>query len=73
MAATSGKDETIAVAAPSFNAKDTMRSKHEKFKSYSGDLRSYLNASLAPSCNITGAKAKATGKHYKLWLDVLPC
>ena len=55
-----GKDETVAVAAPSFNIKDTARSNHEKFKSYSGDLRSYLNTALAPSCNITGAKANIT-------------
>ena len=54
------KEEATSTSAPSFNAKDTTKSGHEKFETYSSDLRSYMNTSLARNCDIEGAEASIT-------------
>ena len=54
------KEEATSTSAPSFNAKDTTKSSHEKFETYSSDLRSYVNTSLARNCDIEGAEASIT-------------
>ena len=54
------KEEATSTSALSFNAKDTTKSSHEKFETYSSDLRSYVNTSLARNCDIEGAEASIT-------------